>query len=143
MKMQRGALLVSALAGLSVAATVIAIPIGRHERSKADAVQVARIRAVQAAIGPTLDPPTLKAYRVDPGFLCLLYARGERYFAYELCYDQQGRLVEAVDRSGSAAIYGSVVYDPALAPSRISIAAAVQLLRRHRVPAKVIASGGF
>ena len=143
MRLLRGKRFVALLVVLGAALARVAIPIGRRERSHADAVQVARMRAVQAAVGTELEQPALSAYRIDPGFLCLLYARGERYFAYELCYDPLGRLVETVDRSGSVAIYGSVVYDPALAPSTIARPQAVAMLIRHRVPAKIMAGAGF
>ena len=140
---RRKRLLALSLPLLALAVVVIAIPVGRHERTRADAEQVARIRAVHAQVGDPLRQPSLAAYRADPGFLCLFYARGERYFALEECFDPQGRVIETVDRSGSAAIYGSVAYRPELAPARISIAAATALLLRHQVPAKLIAAAGF
>ena len=125
------------------AAVVVAIPVGRRERSHEDAVQLARIAAVRQEVGAAIDQPSLRAYRADPGFLCLFYARGERYFALEVCYDPIGRLVETVDRRGPIAVYGSVAYRPEIAPVRVSTAEITRILRRHRVPAAVLQVAGY
>lgn len=131
------------LAVLVVAVAGMAIPVGRYERTHEDAVQLARIAAVRQEVGPRIDDTSLRAYRTDPGFLCLFYARGERYFALQVCYDSQGRLVETVDRRGATAIYGSVSYRPELAPVRVSTAEVARILRQHRVPEAVLQVAGY
>ena len=134
---------VALLAVLALAVALVAIPVGRRERAREDAVQLARIAAVTQEVGPAIDNPTLSAYRADPGFLCLFYARGERYFALQVCYDAQGRLVETVDRRGATAVYGSVTYRPELAPLRVSTADVAGILLRHRVPETVLRVAGY
>src|SRR2546423_9897911 len=86
---------------VAVAVLIGLVPLGRWERNRHADSELAGMRGVAALIGP-LGGPALDAYRVDVGFGmdCLLYRRGANRYALELCFDKQGRLVEAIDRRG-------------------------------------------
>lgn len=91
------------MAAAAAAAVLVAlIPLGLWESNRHADSELRGMRRVQAAIGP-LDQPSLDAYRVNigTGFDCLLYKRGINRFALELCFDKQGRLIEAIDRRGA------------------------------------------
>ena len=91
------------VAGIAAVAVLVAlIPLGRWEGGRHADSELRGMRRVQAAVGP-LDQPSLDAYRVNvgTGFDCLLYKRGTNRFALELCFDKQGRLIEAIDRRGA------------------------------------------
>ena len=81
-----------------------------------------------AAIGGRIDVTSLSGWRYGPPN-CLAYHDKIQLFAYQLCFDQQGRLVEAVDRRGPQPVYYSLEYEPSLSPIRFSPALVDQLLR--------------
>lgn len=133
-------LAIAAVTSVGLAALVV---VGRHERTHEYARQLARIEAVRRLVGDSIDSPKLNAFRADPGFLCLFYASGKRFFALELCYDPQGRLIESVDRRGVVPVYGSIAYRPELAPVTVPPGELRQVLIRHKVRPADLAIGGL
>lgn len=123
-------------------ALLAAVPIGRTEGSRAARAQIAGIEAVREAVGP-LDSPRLHAFRFDRGWACLFYTAARRYYGYELCYDQAGRLVETVDRRGGSPVFGTVASQPELAPERVRPSTVLAILRRHHVPLNVLRESGY
>lgn len=82
---------------LVAVALAVVVGVGRWERKSEIAAEIKGMRRVRALVGP-LDQRALTGYRVQPGFDCLVYRRGSNPFALELCAQQSGRLVEAIDR---------------------------------------------
>jgi hypothetical protein len=107
-----------ALALVAVAILVVLVAVGRWERSRNARDQVRGMERVRALVGP-LDSPSLSGYRVDPGFDCLTYRRGPNEFALELCFDQAGRVVEAIDRRTATRRISSLRSDPSASTVRV------------------------
>jgi hypothetical protein len=120
---KRAALLIG---GVVVAVLAFSL-LGRHERASANGDERAGIRAT-AARARGRQPAY---YRLTAYADCLLYPVGADPYALELCFDPQGRAVEAIDRRarGDTRIW-SVRYDPSLAPVRSSPAALFRELAR-------------
>ena len=123
-------------AGLTVAVLVALVPVGRWERNRHVDSVLRGLRRIQALVGP-LGQPALSAYRVNVGFGfdCLLYRRGGNRYALELCFDRQGRLIEAIDRRG----YGdpeiaSLREEPDASTIRVDRKLVDRLLRRLGAP---------
>lgn len=95
-----------ALATLVVGVVLAAlVPVGRWEAARRADEQIRGMRTVRAVIG-RLDSPSLSGYRRLSLFDCLTYRRGRNPFALELCFDREGRLIEAIDRrSGDPRIW--------------------------------------
>ena len=107
------------LGGVAVVVILVAVPVGRWEERRANAAQARGATALLAAIGDPIASPLRDAHRLSWSADCLLYRNGEDPFAMELCFDAQGRLVEAIDRrSGSSRIW-SFRPEPAASPLRI------------------------
>lgn len=113
------------------------IPVGRWEAKRHARHELAGIRRVLAEIGP-LDQASLDAYRVGvgPGMDCLLYKRGSNPFALELCFDSEGRVIEAIDRRGSSPRISSIREDPSASTIRIDRAKALALIARMEQQAR-------
>lgn len=122
----RHRVLLAAAGTVLVAALLVGV--GRWERRHAVDEQVAGFRVVLAAVGGRLDERTLSGFRYGPPD-CLSYHDTIQRFAYQLCFDPQGRLVEAVDRRGTQPKYYSLEYEPPLSPLRFPRAQVDQLLR--------------
>jgi hypothetical protein len=123
------------LAALAVAALLVAV--GRWERGHRADEQVSGMRGVLAAVGP-LDSPGLSAFRYLTNFQCVLYERGGNRVALELCFDADGRLIEAIDRrSGDPEIW-SLRDDPSRSTIRVDRAVVDRLLVRMGVPQRLI-----
>ena len=86
-------------AGLAVLLVVVA---GRHESRNATATQLRGIESVRARVGPDILGPKLRGVARVGVLKCLLFAEGDYAFALELCINGDGRLVRAVDATGSA-----------------------------------------
>lgn len=123
--MSRRPLLVAAAAVL-VAALLVGV--GRWEHDRATDEQVRGIRAVLAAIGGKIDAPTLSGFRYGPPD-CLSYHDGTARFAYQLCFDRQGRVIESVDRTGVQPVYSSLQFEPTASPVRFPEGLVARLLR--------------
>ncbi len=107
---------------LAIAAVVlaaVAIVYGRAEGAGAVKTEQRALLAARAAVGDRLMHPDEAIY--DPGgaLECLTYPVNGNLFALELCFDAQGRLVEAVDRRSVERI-SSFRWGPQHAPFRIS-----------------------
>jgi hypothetical protein len=103
------------------AAAIGVVLLGRWEHARASAHQRALMaHTYHLATARGLRSPLISAYRLSPTFDCLLYrAPGDRPFAYELCFDSEGRLIETIDRSGSQVRIGSLRQEPSQAGIRI------------------------
>lgn len=111
----RRRLLLAAVGAVLVGALLVGV--GRWERSQAADEQAAGFRTVLAAMGGRIDKKTLSGYRIGPPD-CLSYHDAIQRFAYQLCFDREGRLVTAIDRRGIEPIYHSLEYEPSLSPIR-------------------------
>ncbi len=115
---------------------LLLIPIGRWERRRHAHQELSGMREIRGLVGQVGDP-SLDAYRVRVGFGfdCLLYRRHRNRFALELCFDGQGRLIEAIDRRGSGdpRIF-SLREDPSRSTARVDRRLVDRLLRRLGAP---------
>jgi hypothetical protein len=123
---RRKALVAAALAVVVLGALVA---IGGWERARAAHEETAGMRRIARLVGP-LESPPLSGYRVLPGINCLTYRRGRNPFALELCFDPEGRLVEAIDRRTTTRHIFSLRADPARSTIRVDRAAIDRLLHK-------------
>ena len=91
------------------------------------------MRAVLDEVG-ALDSPDLRGFRIFVNFECLVYKRGRNDFALELCVDDQGRVVEAIDRRDGTAEVWSLRDDRSRSNVVVDRAEVNRLLRRMNVP---------
>lgn len=132
-------MVLGALAGTVV--LVALIPVGRWERGRRADEEQEGMRSVLAAVGP-LDSPSLAGFRVLARFDCLVYRRPGNRFALELCVDDGGRLVEAIDRrSGNPRIW-SLRDDPTESKIRLDRRRVDALLVRMGVPPRLLPTTG-
>jgi hypothetical protein len=117
---------------LAVTAVVLVL-VGRWERDRRADTQVRGMERVLATVGP-LDSGSLEAYRYLANFHCLVYQRGANPFALELCVDDSGRLVEAIDRRSGEPTIWSLRDDPTRSTIRLGRAEVDRLLHRMGVP---------
>ncbi len=95
------------------------------------------MRAVLAAVG-RLDSQNLHGFRIFVNFQCLVYRRGRNAFALELCVDDAGRVVEAIDRrSGEPSIW-SLRDDPTASEVLVDRREVDRLLLKMGVPRRLI-----
>jgi hypothetical protein len=129
--------------GISLAAVVavgLLIAVGLWERARRADEEVRGMRMVVAAVGP-LDSTSLRGFRLLGDFDCLLYGRSGVPYALELCVNDEGRLVEAIDRrSGDPEIW-SLRDDPSRSTIRLDRDEVDRLLRRMGVPNRLLPSG--
>ena len=122
---------IAVVAGVIVLVMFVVLA-GRWEERRAIRSQNAGMARVLAAVGSVKTAiPT--GYRIAMPF-CLAYTDGVIPYAYQLCWDGKGRLVETVDRRHGKPKYSSLTWDPAGASSRISVAELVHLFKRATVP---------
>lgn len=108
----------AAIAAAALAAVLVAaVFVGRWERSRWVQSQIHGMERIRAAIGP-LDSRSLIGYRLLPAFDCLVYRRPDNPYALELCVDDAGRVVEAVDRRHGRTYY-SLQAEPTASTFRI------------------------
>lgn len=112
-----------------VAAAALLVVVGRWERRDEARREVTGFRIVQRLVGP-LDSPSLSGFRVFPAFDCLTYKRGSNVFALELCFDHEGRVVEAIDRRRYDRRIWSLRFDPTSSTERVDPAVVRGLLRK-------------
>jgi hypothetical protein len=130
---RRVAVLVAAV--LVTAALLVAV--GRWERDRRADEEVRGMERVLVAIGP-LDNPTLKSFRFLTDFQCLGYQRGKNPVALEVCFDADGRVMEAFDRREGEAQIWSLREDPTSSTLRRDRAEVDRLLVRMGVPGRLI-----
>jgi hypothetical protein len=128
---------------ISIAAVVavgLLIAVGLWERDRRAEEEVRGMRSVVAAVGP-LDSSSLRGFRLLSGFDCLVYGRSGVPYALELCVNDDGRLIEAIDRrSGDPEIW-SLRDDPSRSTIRLDRDEVDRLLRRMGVPDRLLPSG--
>ena len=124
--------LVAALGGV-VAVAVI----GNYERSSRAEEQSDGMRMVLEEVG-SLDSPNLRGFRIFVHFQCLVYERGRNDFALELCIDDAGRVVEAIDRRDGAPEIWSLRDDRTRSDVVVDRAAVNELLRTMNVPERYL-----
>jgi hypothetical protein len=123
------------LALVALAALVVAI--GRWERGHRADGQVRGMETVLAQIGP-LDSPSLDAFRFLTEFQCLGYRRGRNPVALEACFDAEGRVIEAYDRTGEDPRIWSLRDDPTSSTLRRDRPEVDRLLVRMGVPPRLL-----
>jgi hypothetical protein len=116
----------AALAALAIVALLVAV--GRWEQRRTVRKEVAGMRSVLAAIGGNIASPSLSGYRSGPPD-CLAYHDKVMLLALQLCFDPEGRLVQAVDRRTGQPRYYSLEYEPSLSPIRFPRTRIDELLR--------------
>jgi hypothetical protein len=110
-------------------AAVVLVAAGRWEQRRAAREEIGGMRTVLAALGNKIDSRALSGFRVGPPD-CLAYHDSQMLLALQLCFDSQGRLVEAVDRRPQEPKYFSLEYQPSLATIRFPRAQIDRLLAR-------------
>jgi hypothetical protein len=112
---------------------------GLAERSHRAREQSRAIAEVASEVGP-LDSPELDSYRYLFDHLqCLLYRRGRNPFALELCIDEKGRVVEAIDRrTAPKPLVHSLRDDPTRSSVRVDRAEVTRLLHSFGVPFRLL-----
>jgi hypothetical protein len=111
-----------------VVALALLVAVGRWEEHHAARNEMTGLRSVLAAIGGDIDSPRLSGYRYGPPD-CLAYYEGKFALALQLCFDSDGRLVQAVDRRPSEPRYYSLEYEPSLSTIRFPRARIDRLLQ--------------
>lgn len=125
MRSRRGAL-VAVSSVVLLGAVVLA---GRWESQRATRIEQHGIERVFAAASAE---PVPDGYRIDARFRCLLYKRGVHPFAYELCFDPSGRLVEAIVRLSGEPVVSTLRSQPQDATIRARSSAIDDVLRQMR-----------
>jgi hypothetical protein len=123
------------LVGAVVLAALVAV--GAWEREGRADRESAGMRSVLDEVGP-LDSPDLRGFRIFVNFECLVYKRGRNDFALELCVDDQGRIVEAIDRRDGTAEVWSLRDDRSRSEVVVDRGEVNRLLRRMNVPDKYL-----
>ena len=135
--MRRGHAVAIAAAALALLALV---PVGMWERGHRADEQVAGMRRVLETVGP-LDNPSLTAFRYFNTFQCLVYRRAGVRLALELCFDGDGRLIEAIDRRDGEPAIWSLRDDRARSTVRVDRVEVDRLLERMGVPRGYLPTG--
>jgi hypothetical protein len=118
---------------VAVLVLVALVPIGAWERDRRADGESAGMRTVLEEVGP-LDSQDLRGFRIFANFDCLVYERGRNDFALELCVDDSGRVVEAIDRRDGTAEVWSLRDDPSRSKVVVDRGEVNRLLRRMNVP---------
>ena len=118
---------------VAVAVLVALVPIGAWERERRADEESAGMRSVLAEVG-SLDSQDLRGFRIFANFDCLVYERGRDDFALELCVDDHGRVVEAIDRRDGTPEVWSLRDDPSKSEVVVDRREVNRLLRRMNVP---------
>ena len=113
----------------AVVALVLLVLVGRHEGSRHADEENRGIARIRRLVGP-LDSPPPDLYRLLPEFSCLLWRRDGNKLALELCFDRDGRVVEAIDRRSGTPRISSLREDPSAATVRVDRAEVDRLLRK-------------
>ncbi len=123
-----------AIAALAVALALLALlGVGLWERGHRAENEVAGMRRVLETVGP-LDNPSLTAFRYFNTFQCLVYRRSGVRLALEVCFDGDGRLIEAIDRRSGESRIWSLRDDPTRSTIRVDRVEVDRLLERMGVP---------
>ena len=118
---------------IALVALVALIPIGAWERERRADGESAGMRSVLEEVG-SLDSKDLRGFRIFANFDCLVYERGRNDFALELCVDDHGRVVEAIDRRDGTPEVWSLRDDPSKSEVVVARSEVNRLLRQMNVP---------
>ena len=118
---------------IALVALVALVPIGAWERERRADGESAGMRSVLEEVGP-LDSKELRGFRIFANFDCLVYERGRNDFALELCVDDHGRVVEAIDRRDGTPEVWSLRDDPSKSEVVVDRGEVNRLLRQMNVP---------
>ena len=121
------------VAVVAVVVLVALVPIGAWERERRADEESAGMRSVLQEVG-SLDSQDLRGFRIFANFDCLVYERGRDDFALELCVDDHGRVVEAIDRRDGTPEVWSLRDDPSKSEVVVDRREVNRLLRRMNVP---------
>ena len=116
-------------AAAAVVVLVLLVLVGRHEGSRHADRENRGIERIRRLVGP-LDSPPPDMYRLLSKFSCLLWRRDGNRLALELCFDRDGRVVEAIDRRSGTPRIASLREDPSAATVRVDRAEVDRLLRK-------------
>jgi hypothetical protein len=130
-----------AVVGAGLLAILLLVAIGRWERDSRAEEEMEGMQTVLTAVGE-LDSPSLRGFRVTAGFDCLLYERGKNDFALEVCVDDEGRVLEAIDRRGDEPKIWSLRDDPTRSDLTVDRREVNRLLLRMNVPARLLPAVG-
>jgi hypothetical protein len=115
--------------GAIVVALLVVVPAaGRLQADRATDAQADGIERVLRAVGPGW-AASVSAYRLLPYFDCLLYQRGGNPYALELCFDWDGRVIEAIDRRGRSPKFWSLRYEPKASKTRVDLRTLIETFR--------------
>jgi hypothetical protein len=117
-----------AIAVAALAAIALLVAVGRWEERRAARKEMTGMRTVLTAIGGNIVSPRLSGYRFGPPD-CLAYHDRVMLLALQLCFDPQGRLIQAVDRRPDQPVYYSLEYKPTLSTIRFPRKRIDQLLQ--------------
>jgi hypothetical protein len=118
-------------------AAVVLVSVGRWERGRRADRENAGMETVAEAVG-AIESPTLRGFRILASFDCLTYRRGRVPYALELCIDNEGRLVEAIDRRSGEPRIWSLRDDPTRARVRFDRRTVDRLLEHMGVPDRLL-----
>lgn len=110
---------VLATVGLVVLAAA-AVGLGRWERGHQARVQSDGMARVLAAIDGRLVQPALSVTYAAGPLVCLLYDTRERNYGVSVCFDDSGRLAEAVDVRSGTPSWWSLRFEPSLGRYRVN-----------------------
>ena len=116
-------------AAAAVVVLVLLVLVGRWEGRRHADRENRGIERIRRLVGP-LDSPPPDMFRLLPKFSCLLWRRGANALALELCFDRDGRVVEAIDRRSGTPRISSLREDPSAATVRVDRARVDRLLRK-------------
>jgi hypothetical protein len=125
------------LAAAVLVAAVALVAIGRWERGQRASEENAGMHTVVQEVGP-IGSPSLRGFRILANFDCLVYRRGRVPYALELCIDDEGRLVEAIDRRSGEPHIWSLRDDPTRASVRFDRREVDRLLDMMGVPDRLL-----
>ena len=125
------------LALAAVAVLAVLVLTGRWEGDRRAEEQNRGMRGVLEDVGP-LDQPRLDAFRYLEHFQCLAYRRGAHPLALELCVDEDGRVIEAIDRRRDKPKIWSLRDDGTRSTVRVDRGEVDRLLVRMGVPPRLI-----
>jgi hypothetical protein len=126
-----------ALALATLAVLAVLVLVGRWEGDRRADEQIRGMRGVLEDIGP-LDQPRLEAFRYLENFQCLAYRRGSHPLALEVCVDEDGRVIETIDRRHATPRIWSLRDDRSRSTVRVDRAEVDRLLVRMGVPPRLI-----
>ncbi len=113
-----------------IAVALVALAaVGAWERGRRADGESTGMRTVLQQVGP-LDSEDLRGFRIFVNFNCLVYKQGRNDFALELCVDDEGRVVEAIDRRDGTPEVWSLRDDPSRSKVIVDRAEVNRLLRR-------------